>query len=84
VHKCNPTLAPIVKDIKFEKFQCPRNQYEINEMKAVPYTSTVESLMYAQLCTRPELAFIIGMLGRYQKNPGKPYWDGVKKDLIYL
>jgi hypothetical protein len=53
-------------------------------MKAVPYTSTVESLMYAQLCTRPELAFIIGMLGRYQKNPGKPYWDGVKKDLIYL
>jgi hypothetical protein len=53
-------------------------------MKAVPYTSTVESLMYAQLCTRPELAFITGMLGRYQKNPGKPYWDEVKKDLIYL
>jgi hypothetical protein len=24
------------------------------------------------------------MLGRYQKNPGKPQWDGVKKALIYL
>jgi hypothetical protein len=24
------------------------------------------------------------MLGRYQKNPGKPYWDGVKKGLRYL
>jgi hypothetical protein len=24
------------------------------------------------------------MLGRYQKNPGKPHWDGIKKDLRYL
>jgi hypothetical protein len=24
------------------------------------------------------------MLGRYQKNPGKSHWDGVKKDLRYL
>jgi hypothetical protein len=24
------------------------------------------------------------MLGRYQKNPSKPHWDGVKKTLRYL
>jgi hypothetical protein len=24
------------------------------------------------------------MLGRYQKNPGKSHWDGVKKALRYL
>jgi hypothetical protein len=24
------------------------------------------------------------MLGRYQKNPVKPHWDGVKKALRYL
>jgi hypothetical protein len=47
MHKCNPTPAPIVKGVKFGKFQCPRNQYEINEMKAVLYASTVRSLMYA-------------------------------------
>jgi hypothetical protein len=47
MHKCNPTLAPTVKGVKFEKFQCPMNQYEINEMKAVSYTSAVRSLMYA-------------------------------------
>jgi hypothetical protein len=34
-------------------------------MKVVPYTSAVGSLMYAQVCTRPDLAFVIGMLGRY-------------------
>jgi hypothetical protein len=84
MHKCNPTPAPIVNGVKFGKFQCPRNQYEINEMKAVPYASTVGSLMYAQVCTCPDLAFITGKLGRYQKNPDKPHWDGVKKALRYL
>jgi hypothetical protein len=53
-------------------------------MKTVPYASVVGSLMYAQVCTRPELTFVTGILGRYQKNPDKPHWDGVKKDLRYL
>jgi hypothetical protein len=65
MHKCNPTPAPIVKGVKFGKFQCSRNQYEIDEMKTVPYASAVGSLMYAQVCTRPDLAFVTGMLGRY-------------------
>jgi hypothetical protein len=84
MHKSNPTPSLIVKGVKFGKFQCARNQYEINEIKAVPYASAVRSLMYAQVCTRPELAFVTGMLERYQKNPDKPHWDGVKKDLRYL
>jgi hypothetical protein len=53
-------------------------------MKAVPYDSAVGSLMYAQVCTRPDLAFVTVMFGRYQKNPDKPHWDGVKKALRYL
>jgi hypothetical protein len=65
MHKCNPTPAPIVKGVKFEKFQSLRNQYEIDEMKAVPYAFAVRSLMYAQVCTRPDLAFVIGVLERY-------------------
>ncbi|RVW14809.1 hypothetical protein CK203_072185 [Vitis vinifera] len=28
------------------------------------------SLMYAQVCTRPDIAFVVGMLGRYLSNPG--------------
>jgi hypothetical protein len=84
MHKCNPTPDLIVKGIKFGKFQCPRNQYEINEMKAVSYTFVVGSLMYAQVCTHLDLAFVTGMLDRYQKNSDKPHWDGVKKALKYL
>jgi hypothetical protein len=73
MHKCNPTSAPIVKDIKFENFQCPRNQYEINEMKVVLYAFVIGSLMYAQICTCPDLAFVVRMLDRYQKNYDKPH-----------
>ncbi|MCI94187.1 hypothetical protein A2U01_0115485, partial [Trifolium medium] len=32
-------------------------------MHKFPYASAVGSLMYAQVCTRPDLAFIVGVLG---------------------
>jgi hypothetical protein len=84
MHACNPTPAPIVKDDKYVSFQSPRNQYEIDQMKLVPYASAVGSLMYAQLCTRPDLAFVTGMLCRYQKNPGVSHWNRIKKALRYI
>ncbi|XP_070044873.1 secreted RxLR effector protein 161-like [Nicotiana tomentosiformis] len=34
---------------------------EIEKMKAVPYASVVGSLMYAMLCTRPDIYFVVGM-----------------------
>jgi hypothetical protein len=65
MHACNPTPAPIVKGDKYESFQSPRNQYEIDQMKSVSYASAIESLIYAQVCTRLDLAFVTGMFGRY-------------------
>jgi hypothetical protein len=47
MHACNPTPAPIVKGDKYGSFQSPRNQYEIDQMKSVPYALAVGSLMYA-------------------------------------
>ncbi|XP_070009268.1 secreted RxLR effector protein 161-like [Nicotiana tabacum] len=43
-------------------------------MKDIPYASLVGSLMYAQGCTIPDIAFAVGMLGRYQSNPGLDHW----------
>jgi hypothetical protein len=53
-------------------------------MKSVPYASAIGSLMYAQVCTHPDLAFVTEMLGRYQKNPGVSHWNGIKKALRYI
>jgi hypothetical protein len=53
-------------------------------MKSVPYNSAAGSLMYAQVCTRFDLAFVTRMLVRYQKNPGIGHWNGIKKALRYI
>jgi hypothetical protein len=45
-------------------------------MKMVPYASAVGSLQYAQVCIRPDLAFVTGVLGRYQSNPQRALDDG--------
>jgi hypothetical protein len=44
-------------------------------MKSVSYASAVERLMYTQVCIHPDLAFVIGMLDRYQKNRGISHWN---------
>ncbi|RVW29447.1 Retrovirus-related Pol polyprotein from transposon TNT 1-94 [Vitis vinifera] len=84
MHNCKSTKAPIVKGDKFSKAQCPQNNDEREEMKTIPYSSVVGSLMYAQVCTRPDIAFVVGMLGRYLSNPGSQHWKAAKKVLRYL
>ena len=53
-------------------------------MENIPYASIVGSIMYAQTCTRPDISFVVGMLGRYQSNPGLDHWKAAKKVLRYL
>ena len=38
--------------------------------------------MYAKICTRPDIAYVLGMLGRYQSNPGIDHWKAVKKSIM--
>ena len=53
-------------------------------MRLVPYASTVGSLMYVMLCTRPDICYAVGMINRYQSNPGSKHWIVVKHILKYL
>jgi len=53
-------------------------------MEAILYASVVGSIMYAQICTRPDISFATGMLGRYQSNPEMEHWKATKKFLRYL
>ena len=53
-------------------------------MERIPYASAVGSLMYIHTCTRPDISFAVGMLGRYQSNPGMIHWKAAKKVLRYL
>ncbi|KAL0553746.1 hypothetical protein IC582_007650 [Cucumis melo] len=82
--KCSSSVVPIQKGDKFSLMQCPKNELERNQMETIPYASIVGSLLYAQTCTRPDISFVVGMLGRYQSNPGMDHWKAAKKVLRYL
>ena len=53
-------------------------------MQNIPYASAVGSMMYAQVCTRPDIAYILGVLGRYLSNPGMDHWIAAKRVMRYL
>ena len=57
---------------------------ENTEMAKVPYSYTVSSLMYAMICTRPDIAYAVGVVSRYMSNPGKKHWEVVKSIMWYL
>ena len=48
------------------------------------YASAVGSLMYAMLCTRPDICYAVGVVSRFQSNPGLNHWIAVKHILKYL
>ena len=75
---CSPGLTPIVKGDKFSLNQCPSNDLKREEMKNISYASALGSLMYAQVCTRPDIAYTVGLLGRYQSNPALEHWIAAK------
>jgi hypothetical protein len=84
MHEYSTTFVPFTKGDKLGTFQSLRNQLEIDEMKLVPYGSAVGSIMYAQVCTRLDLAFVTGLLKRFQSNLGIKHWKADKKTLRYL
>ena len=40
--------------------------------------------MYAMTCTRPDIAYAVGVMSRYTSNPSKSHWLGVTRILRYL
>ena len=63
-------LLPFRHGVPLSDDQRLKTQEEENMMRQVPYASTVGSLMYAMLCTRPDIYYSVGMVSRYQSNPG--------------
>lgn len=54
---CASSVALIVKADKFSCKQCPLNELKRQYLASMPYDSIVDNLMYAQVYTRPDIAF---------------------------
>ena len=84
MYSCSRGKALIAKVDKFSKAQSLQNDKEKDETKVVSYASLVGSLMYTQVCTRLDIAFVVGVLGRYLSDPGLSHWKIIKKVMRYL
>ena len=53
-------------------------------MSKIPYASTIGSIMYVMLCTRPDVSYALSMTSIYQLDPGESHWIAVKNILKYF
>ena len=81
MHNCNPAPTPLVHEKWLGKEQCPG---EGQGPLKVPYVEAVGSLMYAMMSTRPDLAYPVSLVSRYQANLGLAHWEFVKRIMKYL
>ena len=73
MHNAKPVSTPFARNFKFSKEMCPKTQEDMDYMSKVPYPSAVGSLMYAMVCTRPDIAHAVGVVSRYMNNLGKEH-----------
>eukprot|EP00253_Pinus_taeda_P027007 PITA_27007 len=76
--------VPIPVGVRLSVEQCPKTQEEEEDMSRVPYASAVGSLMYAMVCTRPNIAHAVGVLSRFMSKPGKEHWTTMSRVFRYL
>ena len=84
MHYSKPVDTLVEMGLTLSLDQCPKTDKEKERMSNVPYASTVGSLMYDMLCTRPDICFAFGLASHYQSNLGLAHWQAVKRIFQYL
>ena len=83
--KTHPLSSPMVAcslDMKNDTFDPCEKDEELIGLE-VPYLSAIVALMYLASCTRPNIAFHVNLLARYNSAPTKRHWNGIKHILRY-
>ena len=65
--------TPLTSSIRLFELNSTQSEAEKEYMARIPYASVVGSLMYAMMCTRPDLAQAVGVVSRFMSNPRKEH-----------
>ena len=79
-----PVTTPMDTHIQFTEEMAPTTDEQIEEMKKRPYAAAVGALRYLADMTRPDLAYAVGILAKFLRNPGFAHWTAVKRVFQYL
>ena len=77
-------LLPFRHGVHLSKGMSPKTLEVIEQMAKVSYALAIRSLMYAMLCTRPDIAYTVSVTSRFQSNPGLEHWIAIKAIFKYL
>jgi hypothetical protein len=77
---CRPNSVPLQPKVKFG----PAEEGTVVQDMQQWYASTVGSLLYLVVCTRPDLAYAVGMLARHTSQPTMEHVKALKGVLRYL
>ena len=78
MQQAKPVSTPIAPHFRLSKDQSPKTEEERSEMDDKPYASGVGSLMYAMVCSRPDIGYAISMVSRFLADPGQQHWAALK------
>ncbi|GJW48319.1 zinc finger, CCHC-type containing protein [Tanacetum coccineum] len=53
----------------------PNNDQAVSQLKCF---RVIGCQMYVMTCTRPDIAFVVGKLSRYTRNPGTQHWQAIQ------
>ncbi|KAG8472415.1 hypothetical protein CXB51_035361 [Gossypium anomalum] len=84
MQSAKPVSTPLVAHFRLSSALSPQSDDEIEYMSHVPYSSAVGSLMYAMVCSYPDLSYAVSAVSRYMANPGKEHWIAIQWILRYL
>jgi hypothetical protein len=84
MHEAKKGFLPMSHGVSLSKTQCPSTTDERERMNVIPYASAIGSIMYAMICTRPDVSYALSVTSRYQADPGEGHWTAVKNILKYL
>ena len=66
-------FLPMLQGVRLSSAQSPTMAKDKEEMSVIPYASAIGSIMYAMLCTRPDVNLAVSLVARYQSNPSKEH-----------
>ena len=81
---CNPINTPFASGENLSKEMGLRTLEEKRKISNFLYSNAIGSLMYATMCTRPDICYSVGMVSHYQTNLKMMHWKTVKRILRYL
>jgi hypothetical protein len=80
---CMPISTPMQPNSRLSHSQCLQTPEEVEFVKGIPHLAAVGALMYLATSTRPDIAYTVGCLARFNSNLGIIHWHAVKHLLLH-